>query len=74
MLDAYIIDQLRREDERSRSAYLPLYIEPPQPPGPDAYRDQDNAYSYERGVCEVDSESASGVVIIDYYSDSDDDD
>lgn len=36
MLDAYIIDRIRRERERTHreSARLPLHIERPEPPGP----------------------------------------
>lgn len=36
MLDAYIIERIRREREaeRSEGAFIPLRIEPPRPPPP----------------------------------------
>lgn len=62
MLDVYIIDRLRREQERPQSSYIPLYIEPPQP-------HQDGPPHEEE---EREEPSQHGVVIIDYFSDPED--
>lgn len=63
MLDAFIIDQLQKERERSRSSYIPLYIEPPRPT-PEPLRPEETEDDEPR------EESPShGVVIIDYFSD-----
>lgn len=62
MLDAYIIEQLQRERERSQTTYVPLYIEPPQP-----FLDRDE----EPEGKEEDGDTDHGVVIIDYFIDQD---
>ena len=57
MLDAYIIDRIRRERDRDREegAFVPLRIEPPptaptRVPPPEARRDDEN----ERGSVVID--------------------
>jgi len=40
MLDAYIIDRIRREREQDRDDRIPLHIEPPPPPDPRADDDE----------------------------------
>ena len=58
MLDAYIIDRIRREREQSeRTRQVPLHIEPPLEPLP---RPEDNAHDRD------DRGSERGSVVIDY--------
>lgn len=58
MLDAYIIDRIRREREQERDVRIPLHIEPPPPPDPRAEDD-------ERGE-ETDDGGNRGSVVIDF--------
>jgi hypothetical protein len=52
MLDAYIIDRIRREREQPQnSGGIPLYRPPPPPP---EYRPQEESREERRGVEEVD--------------------
>lgn len=61
MLDAYIIDRIRRE--REQSDYIPLRIEPPPPPRHAPSREDEG---------EQDEESQGrGVLIIEYFSEPD---
>ena len=55
MLDAYIIDRIRREQERSRrkDAQIPLHIEPPPPDHPKP-RDPSIGDRPERGTTVID--------------------
>ena len=55
MLDAYIVDRIRREKEREqKSSYVPLHIEK-QPPSPPRERREER------------EESDRGSVIIDFH-------
>ena len=58
MLDAYIIDRIRREQERQQreNARLPLYIDehPPPPDRPRGPRDDSEGESEERGSVVID--------------------
>lgn len=59
MLDAFIIDKIRRERESREHTRVPLQIEVPRPQGraPEEYDRRDR---------EEDSERERGVVIIDF--------
>jgi hypothetical protein len=60
MLDAYIVDRMRREKERAkaRETRVPLSIEPPPPP---------DARDLERPQEETDNDRPKrGVVVIDF--------
>ena len=58
MLDAYIIDRIRREqEERQRGALVPLHIEAPKPPPPPRPDEDDKD----------DREPERGSVVIDFH-------
>lgn len=63
MLDAYIIEQIRRERERSDPGLRPLRIEVPRPEADDRFRPVQDDREKRR---EEDGEQDRGVVIIDY--------
>lgn len=56
MLDAYIIDRIRRERERARrdGAQVPLYIEPPRPDRRPPADDEPEVEKPERGSVVID--------------------
>lgn len=56
MLDAYIIDRIRRERERGRrdGALVPLHIEPPRPDPRPRRRDEREEDQPERGSTVID--------------------
>ncbi len=56
MLDAYIIDRIRREQERQirDGAQIPLHIEPPPPPAPQDQRKDQPEDGPERGTTIID--------------------
>ncbi len=58
MLDSYIIEQIKRERERSDSAYVPLHVELPVPP-PEYHDRKESSQDNEE-------ETPRGVIIIDY--------
>jgi hypothetical protein len=59
MLDAYIIDRIRREREARESFQLPLHIEIP-PPEPPRYRPPEDEREEEG------DDGQRGVVIVDF--------
>ncbi len=58
MLDAFIIDRIRKEKEESRTIQVPLVIHVPQPPPPRDERPQsgsdERSPRQERGITEID--------------------
>lgn len=60
MLDAYIIDRIRRERERARQRdqRVPLHIEPPRAP--------DDASDDSRGHVPDEDEPKRGSIVIDF--------
>jgi hypothetical protein len=58
MLDAFIIDQIRKERERRDSGFQPLRIETPRPSPEDPFRREPERREEDK--------KERGVVIIDY--------
>ena len=55
MLDAYIIERIRRQrEERREGDFVPLRIEVPQPPTPEPARDEDEDEKPDRGSIIID--------------------